>query len=393
MNDHRRLRATKAGTELGLLAGSTGNTFFARGGSEWREPNAVIDGASRWAGWPVMHVAHLTDGTRVPCLDGALPATGSITLAQSIFERHSRLSMSDTCLLTRAFIDALPDSARGSVDEELGATLAQALDQAYAAYPAVDVARELLVFHAAQRWGDRSGSSEDVAALHWPDLLLACACAFGDDGAVELFERELGPVIDSAVRRLDGPAAERAEAAQIARGHLLVAEANTPPRIAQYSGRAPLSSYVRVVASRVALRMLRKQPRGRQVGDDILVAVAHDSDDPEIAYLKTLYREEFRGAFAAAVDSLSPRDRALLRYQLVDRLDLAALSKIYSTPRSTIGRHAQQARARLIEGTRNHLRKQLSVTPSELDSVLRLVESSADVSVSRLLREGAPSET
>jgi RNA polymerase sigma-70 factor (ECF subfamily) len=224
------------------------------------------------------------------------------------------------------------------------------------------------------------------AALVAEDLYLACACSLGEPAALAAFARRYGEVIRGAVRRIDSARAQREDAAQLVLDRLLVAAPGDLPRIAQYSGRSDLAAFVRVVAVRVALSLVRGENRD-EVGDEALAALGDGSDDPELRYLKQHYQAHFRAAFVVALARLSARDRALLRYQIVDGLGLDEIAAILGRPRSTMGRHVLEARANLIEETRAELRAKLRIDGSELASVLRLVQSSLDVSVRRLLGE------
>ena len=206
-------------------------------------------------------------------------------------------------------------------------------------------------------------------------------------GACAAFEATHASVIRAAVRRINAPADRLDDAVRLTRDRLLVAPPDEPARIAQYSGRAELSAFVRVVAVRVALSLVRDQRPDD--GDDALASLGDQRDDPELAYLKQLYREQFRTAFAVALERLSPGDRSMLRCHIVDRLDIDKIAAIHGRPRSTIGRHLIEAREHLIAETRAQLRAQLRIDRQELSSVLRLVQSSVDVSVRRLLGQEA----
>ena len=48
--------------------------------------------------------------------------------------------------------------------------------------------------------------------------------------------------------------------------------------------------------------------------------MALEPADPEVAFLKQRYREEFRAALTETFGALAPRQRSLLRYQLIEGL-------------------------------------------------------------------------
>ena len=72
------------------------------------------------------------------------------------------------------------------------------------------------------------------------------------------------------------------------------------------AGKGELRSWLRVTATREGLKRLR----GRRPvdGDEVLVARS-TGDDPELSYMKEVYRAAFREAFAAAISALEPRER------------------------------------------------------------------------------------
>ncbi len=250
-------------------------------------------------------------------------------------------------------------------------------------WPALQVSQEQFQHYLMARAPTAAhGWSLDSAA----DLYLACACSNGDPAAYPVFVQTYEGLMRGALRHISGLSHELDDAVQLAMHRLLLSSEEGAPKIVQYSGRSELASFVRVVATRVALSMTRKNGRQRtaMVG---LGSLEPGEDDPELRYLKDLYREEFRAAFSAAVAQIPARDRSILRYQLVVGLGIAELAAIYKRPRSTIGRHLLEARARLINETHVVLRTELKVTQNELSSILRLVRSSVDVSVKRLLSE------
>ena len=269
---------------------------------------------------------------------------------------------------------------------------AVAVEDAFAvariAWPELTVARE--AFEAAVARALREPLAEKVAELRPADLYLALACAAGDPPALAAFDRELGPVIERATTAAGATAAEVAELVQIVRVRLLVAKADDePPAIASFAGRASLASWVKVVATREAARLLSRDRRQEPLEDDELAREIAKEDDPELAHLKHTYREEFRGAFTAAIDALTDRERLLLRQSLLDGLGIDELARLHAIHRATAARWVASARRSVIDGTRQALLARLRVPAHELDSILRLIQSQVDVSLPRLLRERA----
>ncbi len=100
--------------------------------------------------------------------------------------------------------------------------------------------------------------------------------------------------------------------------------------------------------------------------------------------LKTRYREEFKQAFAAAMESLEPDLRAALRLFYLDGLSLADLGRLYGWSVPTASRRLAATREHVLRATREALGSKLKLTPAELDSVLRLIESRLSIDALKL---------
>ncbi len=222
------------------------------------------------------------------------------------------------------------------------------------------------------------------SAGHAGDLALAFAIAAGDTVAIRRFETQFGGEVAAAVRAIDASPAFVAEIAQRARIRLLVAE-GAPPRIASYRGGGPLRAWVAIAAQRIALNAKRDTKREQPAGDDVLADLVDREPDPELRYLKTLYRREFREALSAALGGVSDRARAVLRLRFVGRLELAEIGRVYRVHESTISRWITTALADIASASRSELARRLAITTATADSVARLVQSQLDLSLARLL--------
>src|SRR5262249_4932422 len=212
------------------------------------------------------------------------------------------------------------------MDEQVAA----AYDQAAAAWPGVFVSPSDFAECVAGALAAKTsrGEAQALAGLHVADLYLACACARGEPKALVAFDRELGPVIERAVRaRAAVRDGESAALVQIVRVRLLVApDPDLRPRIASFQGRSSLGAWVKVVAARETARLLESARREEPTEDDELAERLNSGDDPEVTHVKRLYRNEFRDAFHAAVEELSERERLLLRQNVLDGLGIDRLA-------------------------------------------------------------------
>jgi RNA polymerase sigma-70 factor (ECF subfamily) len=289
--------------------------------------------------------------------------------------------------VTRRLVDLVRSVAPDlEVSDDLEPRLAERITRATAAWPHVTIDDEQFVRAIAKRLA-ADAPARSLDAMHTDDLYLGCGCAAGDPGALAGFEERCGPVIARAIATTRASASDRADLGQVVRQRLLVAPAQGgPPRIATYSARGSLPSWVRVVATREAARMLPRVRREVAAEDDELAGLIAGDDDPEVGYLKRLYRAEFKRAFHAAVESLEDRERLVLRQHTLDGLGIDQLAALHGVYRATAARWVESARASVLAGTQRELIHRLRLSCGELASVMRLIQSQFEVSLPRVLR-------
>jgi RNA polymerase sigma-70 factor (ECF subfamily) len=267
------------------------------------------------------------------------------------------------------------------------ATLAPLVDamvrEAHRTWPAVTVSDGDFVAYVGERLPAEESAAAALTKLCTRDLYLALACSRGDTRALATFEAHCVETIDAALARLGASNDIVTEVKQRLRRSLLVAD-GAAPAIAQFSGRGNLRAWVRVIAVREALALVRQSRKDTPIEDALLAQKLIPADDPELAYLKGMYRQEFKTAFAEAMAGLGDRERTLLRQHMLDGLNIDELGALYRVHRATAARWLESARRKLVERTLASLRSRLRVQPEELDSILRLIRSQLDVSVGGL---------
>ncbi len=277
--------------------------------------------------------------------------------------------------LVAAFVARQPLSDVSGLARELAELVARSRSEA----PSVTIDDGEFVGYIADRIGPDPGA---LRSLHAGALRIACGCVLGQPDALAAFEREYAPAIREALTRAFDPGlAQDAELAL--RERLFLVAADDRPRLASYSGHGNLRAWLRAAAVRGAIDLMRaRRPiptDPNQLGDVL-------SDDPLLAQLKQRYRDEFRTAFATAAGGLNDRDRTLLRYRFADDLSIDEIGKLYGAHRATVARWLAAIREGLFERTRLALMAQLEVDESDVDSVLRLIDSRLDASLSEIVR-------
>lgn len=241
-----------------------------------------------------------------------------------------------------------------------------------ARYPSVPA--EVFVRAAQQR----VDAGTPLEQLDLEGIVLATACLRSDPEALRVLDAELLPRVADGLRRRLG-AAEADEVLQLTRARLLVGPA---PKLNLYAGRGPLLGFLRVVAANV---LSNQAPRRETESDDALAALP-DTADLESQLLKADQQLHFREAFAAAVKQLTPRQRALLRLNLLDGLTIDEIAPMYGAHRSSAARWLAEAREELAKHTRRQLATLLGLPNDEAERLLTSMQRSFDLSLSRALR-------
>ena len=261
----------------------------------------------------------------------------------------------------------------------------QALRDAYArgkrAYPSTQLEFETFRAHCERVLGP---APEWDWTRFGTELYLCCACAQGDAEAMRALESDTLPQVVKAISRIDSNPEFVEEALQTLRARLLVAPR---AKIADYAARGPLVAWLSVAAARVALDAIRSRNARKLHHADLPDRLAQAESSPLNDIVKSRYRDSFQRALKNAIHSLPPRERNLLRLQLVGRCSIDQLGRMYLVHRATAARWLQRARGALVTHTRGRLAARLKVSVDEIDSVIRLVQSQLDASVVRYLRE------
>jgi RNA polymerase sigma-70 factor len=263
--------------------------------------------------------------------------------------------------------------------------------EARAAWPGVHVDDVDFRAYVAARLGEQSWE-EALASRRLGDLYLCCACARGDGRAIASFRQAFLPAIIHSVSRAAAPSLIE-EVTQVVMTKLFVSDGTRPTGISSYLGNGKLSTWLQVVARREAKSGMRSEARRGATSkseDDIdqLIAHAFAGEENALGGIKEHYREHFKEAFRAAFASLEPRERNMLRYECADGLTRDQIAQLYGVSRATVARWRAACRDKLFDETRRaFVAGAGSFATHEFESVVRLIESQLDVSLSRLLAD------
>ncbi len=253
-------------------------------------------------------------------------------------------------------------------------------------WPALEVALADLEDGVRAHLDARGETEVALSSLDAGELYLACACWRGDTRAILAFRSTYFAPIEPRLVRMGIAEAHCDDLWQELAMRLFVSVADEPPRILTYAGRGQLHGFVKVAATRLALDVLERLQR--DTSDTWLERIPGAPSEPALHWIKQRHRAELKQEIEAAIATLAPRDRALLRLTIVERASIASLARTYQTHRSTVWRWILQARAELAAHVRARLAARWQIGDSELSTITMMLDSQIDLSLERVFSAG-----
>jgi len=216
--------------------------------------------------------------------------------------------------------------------------------------------------------------------LHAGDLWLVCGYGRGLPEAIEAVETRYMPRARNLLRRMGVSPTTLEDILQELREKLVEMSAPEPDK-AGYSGRGDLGGWLCIVAVHAANRRNERGEKEQTLESSEALLLPAPDDDPEMAFLRREYRDELIAAFREALNSLSARDRNLLRYYFLDGLSIDKVGAIYGIHRVTASRWVNQVRETLCGRTREYLSQRVTLSESGFQRVLGLIESQIRVNL------------
>jgi RNA polymerase sigma-70 factor (ECF subfamily) len=240
-----------------------------------------------------------------------------------------------------------------------------------------------LPFDAFRAHGRRLGLPDAPTEPHLAETYLVCAALAGNRVALEVLETRFLAPARASIRRIHAEPDFVDEALQELRQKLLV---GPEPRLLRYLGRSPLEGWIRVTATRLAFDLARQRVFGAdEAGGDKLEQIAAEVPDADLALLKRKLGESFQRALRAALDSLEPRERNVLRMHLGQGLSIDDIARPHRVHRATAARWLNDIKRKVFEIVRAQIVGQYGpMNTTDLDSLAGLVRSQLHVSLARL---------
>ncbi len=245
----------------------------------------------------------------------------------------------------------------------------------------------------ARAIGDRVDPTQELVSaidqLCAADLYLACAALDGCRTA----QRKIMALCAAAAKLTASRSGQSAdELAQVVATHALVSKDGAPAKLTGYSGRGRLAGWLRAASIGIGIDLGRQeQGRAKAISESEAneLRTTLEFADPVVAQLKTEFRAAFKAAFQSAVARLSARELNLLRLRYLDGVGDQDVATMYQVHRTTVVRWLVAIRGQLQVSTREHLATSMGLSPSQLDSLIALVHSELELSLSRALAGAA----
>jgi RNA polymerase sigma-70 factor len=197
--------------------------------------------------------------------------------------------------------------------------------------------------------------------LHARDLVLAAACAQGDDRAWETLREAYWPAVEAAARLLDRDETSAQDLADSMWSELKLADGRvdeTRTLLGSYGGRSPLGTWLNaVLANRFADAVRTDKPAsdGNAESDG-------EAPDPD----RSWYVDALGAALNEALAALDPRDRLRLAYYYLENLTLRDISRLLNEHPSRVSRKLRQTRDDLRSSVEESLRRERNLSEEQI---------------------------
>jgi RNA polymerase sigma-70 factor (ECF subfamily) len=214
--------------------------------------------------------------------------------------------------------------------------------------------------------------------LHAEDLVLACACADGDEAAWEHFVLEQRPLLYRAADAIDpgGGARDLADSLYADLFGLRERAGKRQSLFRYFHGRSSLTTWLRAVLAQRYVDRLRTERRVEALPDDesfeALPAQQRPIDPDRHRFL-----EMIRHALKGAVASLAARDRLRLACYYAQELTLAETGRLLGEHEATSSRQLARTRKAIRDDVERQLRIERGLTDAEVAQCFESVTEDA----------------
>jgi RNA polymerase sigma-70 factor (ECF subfamily) len=213
------------------------------------------------------------------------------------------------------------------------------------------------------------------------DVYLACACGQGDPSALQCFRERYFHVVAGAVRSFDASTQFADEIYQRLSEALFVQGPGAEAKIQRYKGQGPLAGFVRTAARRIGMRVSAASARFQ--GEEALVQQFSQASELDATLLKLQCRDSINRALCIALRQLPRRERLILRMNLVEKVSTTRIAAMYKVSQPTVSRWIQRSARTIHDTVKELVCDELDIDTRELESLLSLVRSQIEITISQ----------
>jgi RNA polymerase sigma-70 factor (ECF subfamily) len=138
-----------------------------------------------------------------------------------------------------------------------------------------------------------------------------------------------------------------------------------------YSGRGPLTGWLRVIAIRFVRQLERKDNRLVRTDDEAASRLAVSEPNPEVALLRQRHGAQLVDALKTASAALTDRDRAPIKMAVIDELSIDELCRVYNVHRATVARWIVRLKQQIFDEAVSPLRRRIDLDTGDVESLCR----------------------
>lgn len=202
--------------------------------------------------------------------------------------------------------------------------------------------------------GDAAAEWRLLESLRVEELVLARACATGNERAWEVFLTRYRSTLYESAYKIAPTESQGREVADSLYADLYGVDARGQQRTSKllyYQGRGSLQGWLRVVVAQEYINRYRSGRRETSLDAAVEEGAQFAASEPETAVADS----RVEAAVAAELSALDPRERFLLTAYFLDHRTLAEIAKLQGVHESTISRQLE----RITTGARKRIRKRM----------------------------------
>jgi RNA polymerase sigma-70 factor (ECF subfamily) len=268
--------------------------------------------------------------------------------------------------------------------------------------PRINSALEKYLFN-----DDPEAEHRDVVAfvdeIRADDLCLILACEKGDEKAWQDLVANFDGTVKSAARKISSNNEDAEDLASSIWAELYGlrqdADGNKKSKLAYYSGRGSLAGWLRAVVSQLAVDQYRKQSKFVQIeesrefenlaeqstnhsGND---QVIHHAENPEDLLTEKDTAEDVTAAMRAAIDSLEPEDKLILKLYYFDDLKLKDIAATFGYHEATASRKLVRIQSDIRKAVEKELKRNHGWSDGEVKKYLADAATKLGVNLEKML--------